>query len=64
MIVRVSPYKTAADAALFGWTFTAGLRVSPSLAAVGFQEIRPVLALDIASKGDAITGIYRAEGAT
>ena len=45
-------------------TLTTGLRVSPSLAAAGFQEMRPALALDIASKGDAITGINRADSAS
>ena len=45
-------------------TLTTGLRVSPSLAAAGFQEMRPALALDIASKGDAITGISRADTAS
>ena len=51
-------------AALVSWTFATGLRVSPSLAAAGFQEMRPALALDIASKGDAITGINRADTAS
>ena len=45
-------------------TLTTGLRVSPSLAAAGFQEMRPALALDIASKGDAIAGISRADTAS
>ena len=46
------------------WTITAGLRVSPSLAAAGFQEMSPAFALDVASKGDAITGINRADSAS
>jgi len=45
-------------------TLTTGLRLSPCLAAAGFQEMSPALALDGASKGDALTGIKRAEGAT
>ncbi len=49
--------------ALVAWTFTTGLRVSPSLAAAGLQEMRPAFALDVASKGDAITGIKRADSA-
>ena len=50
--------------ALVAWTFTAGLRVSPCLAAAGFQEMSPAFALDVASKGDAITGIKRADSAS
>lgn len=45
-------------------TLTTGLRLSPCLAAAGFQEMSPALALDGASKGDALTGIKRAEEAT
>ena len=47
--------------ALVAFTFTAGLRVSPCLAAAGFQEMSPAFALDVASKGDAVTGINRAD---
>jgi len=50
--------------ALVAWTFAAGLPISPCLAAAGFQEMSPALALDVASKGDALTSIKRAEGAT
>ena len=52
--------RTALDAL----TFTAGLRVSPCLAAAGFQEMRPAFTLVFASKGDAITGINRADSAS
>lgn len=45
-------------------TLTADLRVSPSLAAAGFQEMRPALTLAFASRGDAITGINRADTAS
>jgi len=38
------------------------LRVPPSLAATGFQEMRPVSGA-LASKGDALTGIKRADSA-
>lgn len=44
-------------------TGTERLQVPPGLAAAGFQEMRPVLALDEASKGDAVTGIHRADSA-
>ena len=50
--------------ALVALTFTAGLRVSPCLAAAGFQEMGPAFALDVTSKGDAITGIKRADSAS
>lgn len=50
--------------ALVACSIAAGLRISPCLAAAGFQEMSPALALDGASKGDALTGIKRAEGAT
>ena len=40
------------------------LRIPPSLAATGFQEMRPAFALDVASKGDAVTGINRADSAS
>jgi hypothetical protein len=50
--------------ALVACSIAAGLRLSPCLAAAGFQEMSPALALDVASKGDALTGIKRAEGAT
>ena len=50
--------------ALVACSLAAGLRISPCLAAAGFQEMSPALALDVASKGDALTGIKRAEGAT
>ena len=58
--------RTSADA---NWldvvqTLTTGLRVSPCLEAAGFQEMRPALALDVASKGDAFTGIKRADTAS
>lgn len=49
---------------LVAWTFTAGLRVSPCLAAAGLQEMSPALALDVASESDAITGIKRADSAS
>ena len=49
--------------ALVAWTITAGLRISPCLAAAGFQEMSPAFELDAASKGDAITGINRADTA-
>ena len=45
-------------------TWLAGLRVSPGLAAAGFQEMRPALALDVASMGDGVTGINRADTAS
>ena len=44
-------------------TLTAGLRVSPSLAAAGFQEIRPVSGV-LASIGRCVTGIKRADTAS
>ena len=50
--------------ALVAWTFTTDLRVSPCLAAAGFQEMSPAFTLDVASKGDAITGIKRADSAS
>ena len=50
--------------ALVALTFIAGLRISPCLAAAGFQEMSPAFALDVASKGDAITGIKRADSAS
>lgn len=50
--------------ALVACSIATGLRISPCLAAAGFQEMSPALALDGASKGDALTGIKRAEGAT
>src|SRR3970282_49110 len=37
-------------------TLTTGLRVSPSLAATGFQEMRPAFALDLASIGRCVYG--------
>lgn len=42
---------------------TTALRVSPSLAAAGFQEMRPVSGA-LASNGDALTGIRRADTAS
>lgn len=50
--------------ALVVCSIATGLRISPCLAAAGFQEMSPALALDGASKGDALTGIKRAEEAT
>ena len=68
--MRAQPDCVAATAdecgrtALVACSFAAGLRISPCLAAAGFQEMSPALALDVASKGDALTGIKRAEEAT
>lgn len=39
------------------------LRVSPGVAPAGFQEMSPAFALDVASRGDAVTGINRADSA-
>jgi hypothetical protein len=64
LIATVAAVDDCGRTALVAWTITAGLRVSPSLAAAGFQEMSPALALDAASKGDAITGIKRADSAS
>ncbi len=40
------------------------LRVSPGVAPAGFQEMSPAFALDFASRGDAVTGINRADSAS
>ena len=64
LIATVPTVDDCGRTALVAWTITAGLRVSPSLAAAGFQEMSPALALDAASKGDAITGIKRADSAS